>query len=510
MNPPENNENQQDQHENVHRQPRNNKEQAGEVSDGESQQSSRNNEGTPLRQNNNNNTQRRTRWTKDMNVFIVRSYYTAIKTTPATYRQAMHNLWKERYGDIFSEQRICDQRRIIFSKAINAQNQRLRGKWLTQIELDSIRDKINQEQRINDVENPAGDEVTEQDEQQEQEHVEHLPPIEDYDAANQDENGERQDQRTQEDNDTIMKLEGYLIDARLTPFERRKKFRKPGKKDLKKLEKSCSTVNDLFDVTRYQCNDITEINDLTYAFALTSIEHANLQEKCFIKDRVVRKKNERWIKNLEAKIQDLRKEISRVEQMKIRNPSAKIKRNNQHLRQKYNITNERDRTTTSEKLKQKLLAKNNRLKRYKARKRQFEENRDFRNTPDKFYKKLRGTNIKIEKAPEKEQIENFWKPILGTPSHYNTEAPWIADYESTIQIESYDFDQISTEEVSTAIKNFANWKSPGIDNLQNFWWRSFEKIHAKLCTEFNKMMDDQTSIPEWFTTGRTTLLPKKQ
>jgi len=195
--------------------------------------------------------------------------------------------------------------------------------------------------------------------------------------------------------------------------------------------------------------------------------------------------------------------------MKIQNPSAKIKRNNQRLQQKYNITTERDRKTTSEKLKQKLLAKNNRLKRYKARKKQFEENRDFFNTPDKFYKQLRGTNIQIDKSPTKEQIEEFWKEILGTSSHYNTEAPWLAEYESEIEIEQYNFEPISKRETSEAIMNFANWKSPGIDHLQNFWWGKFEKIHEKLTNAYNLMTDNPDTIPQWFTSGRTTLLAKK-
>ena len=48
----------------------------------------------------------------------------AIKTTPDTHRRAMHDLWSDRYDEMnFSEQRICDQKRQIFLKALNEQNQ---------------------------------------------------------------------------------------------------------------------------------------------------------------------------------------------------------------------------------------------------------------------------------------------------------------------------------------------------------------------------------------------------
>ena len=149
------------------------------------------------------------------------------------------------------------------------------------------------------------------------------------------------------------------------------------------------------------------------------------------------------------------------------------------------------------------------MRRYKLRKKQFEENRDFKNSPDKYYKQLRGTDIRIEKFPDKEDIDNFWRPIFETESRYNNEAPWIAEYENTINIEEYEFPPISKDEITEAIKNFANWKSAGIDNLQNFWWSKFEAIHEKLTTSYNAMVDNPNSIPKWFTTERTTLIPKK-
>ena len=165
MNPPGNYENQQDHAENVHRQSQNNQETMGEVSSGDLHQSSRTADGTLLQPNNNNNNQRRTKWTKDMNTYIVRSYYTALKTAPTTYRKAMYDKWKERYGQNFSEQRICDQRRTIFLKATNNQNQRLRGNWLTQMEVDNIQQEINavQPQEADIREAPSVGEVEHQE-----------------------------------------------------------------------------------------------------------------------------------------------------------------------------------------------------------------------------------------------------------------------------------------------------------------------------------------------------------
>ena len=115
-----------------------------EVYSANSQQPSRTKEGTQQRENNSNNSDaRRTKWTKEMNTRIVRSYFIAITTTPNTHRRAIFDLWNKKYDMNFSEQRICDQRRAIFLKARNEQNKQLRGSWLSQIETDTIPVEVN-------------------------------------------------------------------------------------------------------------------------------------------------------------------------------------------------------------------------------------------------------------------------------------------------------------------------------------------------------------------------------
>ena len=60
-----------------------------------------------------------------------------------THRKGMYDLWKTSYNNTtFTEQRICDQKRIIFQKAENALNQTLRANWLTQAEIEAIRSEI--------------------------------------------------------------------------------------------------------------------------------------------------------------------------------------------------------------------------------------------------------------------------------------------------------------------------------------------------------------------------------
>ena len=84
---------------------------------------------------------------------------------------------------------------------------------------------------------------------------------------------------------------------------------------------------------------------------------------------------------------------------------------------------------------------------------------------DRFYNELRGTNIPIEKTTTAEQVESFWKPILGTTSSYNKQVKWFDQYEGTINITLYEFKPITLNEVAEIIKKFSKRKSLDVDSL---------------------------------------------
>lgn len=210
-------------------------------------------------------TQQRTRWTKQMNIDIVRCYFVAVKETPNTHRKGMYDIWKASYNNTtFTEQRICDQKRIIFQKAENALNQTLRGNWLTQTEIEAIRNEIyaDTEEDEEEEENLIPPDI--QDALVEQQQAEQLPET----------NNETRDQNHDQNQEITEKLWGNFANAKLTNFYDRKRLCKPSKKFKMKLERATVKVNNIIDVMALQCNDITDINHLAYAAAVTSIEIA--------------------------------------------------------------------------------------------------------------------------------------------------------------------------------------------------------------------------------------------
>ena len=52
------------------------------------------------------------------------------------------------------------------------------------------------------------------------------------------------------------------------------------------------------------------------------------------------------------------------------------------------------------------------------------------------------------------------------------------------------------------------WAAPGIDGIQNYWWKNLEPAQKALTRAFTKIKEDNTNIPIWWPTGRTVLLSK--
>jgi len=441
-----------------------------------------------------------------MNIDIVRCYYKTILQTPNLH-------WIITYPENqLTEQRICDQRREIIRRADDNINGR--GNWLTNTEINQIQHEIAQQlQAENQNQNQNNDNNINENVD------ENMPIQEENDTVNVNEHtnnnpeqyeNEARNAELQTIKDTLL---NHLAESVLTPFESRHDLRKPGKKIEKQLEKALGKVNEIIeDVTQLtEISDVTQLNHLVYASAITAIEIAELNKECIIRKTPKNKnKNSDWEFRMTRRINELRGDISKVSQMNTPNKSSKMKRNSNAMKNKYKINKEDDRVPTLEKLKQRLYALNNRLSRYQKRQKQFRQNNDFINKPSKLYDEMRGNKITVNEPPTKEQVETFWKPMYETKKQFNKNAPWLRDYQSSVEnIIPASYTNITPMEITNSSSKFSNWKSPGIDKLQNFWWNKLTNIHSLTSTILDDILHHPNICPEWLTTGRTTLVPKK-
>jgi len=188
-----------------------------------------------------------------------------------------------------------------------------------------------------------------------------------------------------------------------------------------------------------------------------------------------------------------------------------MKKNANAMRNKYKIKTEQERVNVGETLKQRLKALNNRYQRFVRRENQYNQNYEFENKPSKFYDTIRGNKIDVSETPSKDEISNFWRPIYENEKHYNQDASWLADYkESIAHVQQAEYEPITPNEVNKATSKFQNWKSPGIDKLQNFWWCQLTSLHETTASVIDTIIQHPEQCPLWLTQGRTTLVPKKR
>ena len=57
-------------------------------------------------------------------------------------------------------------------------------------------------------------------------------------------------------------------------------------------------------------------------------------------------------------------------------------------------------------------------------------------------------------------------------------------------------------------KKLANWKAPGINQVQNFWIKYLTALHPALTKATNEVINHPKNAPKWLTTGTTTLIHK--
>ena len=67
---------------------------------------------------------------------------------------------------------------------------------------------------------------------------------------------------------------------------------------------------------------------------------------------------------------------------------------------------------------------------------------------------------------------------------------------------------ITDQNMKKEVAKRKNWTAPGIDRIQNFWWKKFETAQKALRKAFTDLCMDTAMIPEWWPSRRTVLLPK--
>ena len=188
-----------------------------------------------------------------------------------------------------------------------------------------------------------------------------------------------------------------------------------------------------------------------------------------------------------------------------------ISKKEQRIKRKYRITTNQELQTTTESLKMKIQAKAQRIRRYVKRSKQYKQNLMLANNRKTFFRNLGKDQILVEKPPNKEATETFWRNIWESDREHNHSAEWITREEQ--KYADTDFQprvDLSLVELQAALKKASNWKSAGLDAAPNFWLKQLTALHHNLLKAYNQAIEHPENVPDWFTTAQTYLLAKNK
>ena len=100
----------------------------------------------------------------------------------------------------------------------------------------------------------------------------------------------------------------------------------------------------------------------------------------------------------------------------------------------------------------------------------------------------------MKNAPNKEEVQNFWREIYEKKVSHNEEACWIKD--QCQQNPSMEWSPICEKEVVEALRSTLSWKASGRDQIPHFWLKQLTATHKHIAEIFNKLMEEDF-IPEW-------------
>ena len=121
---------------------------------------------------------------------------------------------------------------------------------------------------------------------------------------------------------------------------------------------------------------------------------------------------------------------------------------------------------------------------------------------------MKGNNIIVEKLPEKEAVEKFWKDVWQNEASLDDKAEWLQQIEKTyyrnVTATNYHIDRKMLDKV---IKKIQIHKTPGSDLINGYWYKNLASYRDQLSVLFNQQIHFDLPLPTWLSATQTVLLP---
>ena len=156
----------------------------------------------------------------------------------------------------------------------------------------------------------------------------------------------------------------------------------------------------------------------------------------------------------------------------------------------------------------KLRYKKVKLDKYVEEGNRKKDNIMFQKDQKSFFRMLEKVEKHEGEMPEMEKFVEFWGGIWEQ-NEPTPNMPWMEEVKAELSEKpTLSVSLKSLKRNSGKKHQKKNWTAPGIDGIQNYWWKKFTSAQEALAKSFMSLYQDTSRIPEWWPLGRTVLLPK--
>ena len=136
----------------------------------------------------------------------------------------------------------------------------------------------------------------------------------------------------------------------------------------------------------------------------------------------------------------------------------------------------------------------------------------FKVDQKKVYSEFNGkTGSSNGDIPNVEESRIFWSGIWGVEKKYKKEAKWLSGLkEGMVKLEQQNvvINEGKEGKVKKQSSKIPNWKAPRHDGVQGFRIKRLDKMHLRIATQLNELLEGTKEMPSWMTYERTVLCQK--
>ena len=218
--------------------------------------------------------------------------------------------------------------------------------------------------------------------------------------------------------------------------------------------------------------------DVVYAMGEVVMQEMGVKErevgkKGNLQNRQVRKKVDR-IKFLRQWIARIANEIHRRRLNRKMTLKEKVLMNEFRTIFDIKVVKNEDLFLVKEKLLDELRYQQVSLRKIEERGKKKRDNKCFLNNETQFYRGFKTDTGKEGEAPGMDEFVEFWGDIWEDETKTPMK-PWMAEVGQELfdRVHSFGEFKVSYEEMIRQLKKRKNWTAPGINGIQNFWWKNF-------------------------------------